>query len=215
MFAAARSRDVCPGGSTEMSARATRHRTGDRRRPQGHPRRRRVHRHDQEALRLDRRRVDRGEPPLLPAASLHRAGDGGRDRRRHPLRRDDPPVGRRRDAVRRGARGEGRHSRASRSTRARTTRPASRARRSPRGSTGSADGSRSTADSARASRSGARSSRSATASRRSHASARTRTRSPATPRCARRPGSSRSSSPRCSWTPTTRSSAATTSPRAR
>ena len=40
------------------SARATRHRAGDRRRPQGHPRGRRVHRDDQEALRLDRRRVD-------------------------------------------------------------------------------------------------------------------------------------------------------------
>ena len=64
--------------------------------------------------------------------------------------------------------------------------------------------------SARGSRSGAPSSPSATASRRSPASARTRTRSRATPRCARRPGSCRSWSRRSSWTPTTRSSAATT-----
>ena len=53
------------------SARAARDRTGDRRRPQGHPRGRRVDRHDQEALRLDRRRVDRGEPALLPPAAVH------------------------------------------------------------------------------------------------------------------------------------------------
>ena len=50
------------------------------------------HGHDQEALRLDRRRVDRGEPALLPPAPLHRARDGGLHRRRDPLRRDDPPV---------------------------------------------------------------------------------------------------------------------------
>ena len=43
----------------------------------------------------------------------------------------------------------------------------------------------------------------------SGASGRTRTRSPAMPRSARRPGSCRSSSPRSSWTPTTLSSAAT------
>ena len=44
-----------------------------RRRPQGHPRGRREHRHDQEALRHDRRRVDRGEPPRLPEPALHDA----------------------------------------------------------------------------------------------------------------------------------------------
>ena len=54
------------------SARAARHRAGDRRRPPGHPRRRRVHGHDQEALRRDRHRVDRGEPAPLPPAPLHR-----------------------------------------------------------------------------------------------------------------------------------------------
>ena len=49
------------------------------------------HGHDQEALRLDRRRVDRGEPPRLPRAAVHHAGLRGLHRRRHPLRRDDPP----------------------------------------------------------------------------------------------------------------------------
>ena len=55
----------------------------------------------------------------------------------------------------------------------------------------------STASSARASRSGARSSPSASTSRAPTASTRTPTRWPATPRCARRPRSSRSSSRRC------------------
>ena len=79
-----------------MASRSPRDRARDRRRPQGHPRRGREHGDDQEALRLDRRRVDRGEPALLPAAPVHRARDGGIHRRRHPLRRDDPPERRRR-----------------------------------------------------------------------------------------------------------------------
>ena len=45
---------------------------------QGDPRRGREHRNDQEALRRDRRRVDRGEPPRLPRASLHDARRRGR-----------------------------------------------------------------------------------------------------------------------------------------
>ena len=49
-------------------------RTLDRRRPQGHPRRRQVHGHDQEAVRHDRRRVDRGEPPGVPEPALHAPG---------------------------------------------------------------------------------------------------------------------------------------------
>ncbi len=157
-------------------------------RSQRHSRRRRVDRDDQEALRLDRCRVDGGEPPLLPAAPVRRVWDGGRDRRCHPLRRDDPPVCRRRHAVLRSCSRQRASCRVSRSTPAPTIRPDSLARRSRRGSTGFARGSRSTEGSARASRSGVPSSRSETASRPSHASARTRMPSRATPDCARRPG---------------------------
>ena len=89
-------------------AGAVRHRREHRRRPQGHPRGRREHRHDQEALRHDRRRVDRGEPARLPEPALHDGGHGGLHRRRDPLRRDDPPGGGRRDAVRRAPRRQGR-----------------------------------------------------------------------------------------------------------
>ena len=49
-------------------------------------------RHDQEALRRDRGRVDRGEPARLPRAALHDRGHRGVHRRRDPLRRDDPPA---------------------------------------------------------------------------------------------------------------------------
>ena len=98
----------------------------DRRRRQGHPRRRRVHGHDQEAVRRDRRRVDRGEPPRLPEPPLHDARHGGVHRRRHPLRRDDPAERRRRDAVRRSCSPRRASSRASRSTPARSRSPASR-----------------------------------------------------------------------------------------
>ena len=52
-------------------AGAVRHRFEHRRRPQGHPRGRREHGHDQEALRHDRRRIDRGDPPRLPEPALH------------------------------------------------------------------------------------------------------------------------------------------------
>ena len=51
-----------------------------------------------------------GEPALLPATPLYGAGNGGLHRRRDPLRRDDPPVGRRRDAVSGGAGREGRRA---------------------------------------------------------------------------------------------------------
>ena len=56
-----------------------------------HPGRRRIHRHDQEALRRDRRGIDRGQPARLPrnAVPLHR-GDVEIHFRRHPLRRDHP-----------------------------------------------------------------------------------------------------------------------------
>ena len=70
-------------------------------------------------------------------------------------------------------------------------------RRSPKGSTGCASGSRSTSSSAPVSPSGGRSSGSASSDPRRGASGRTRMRSPGTPRCARKPGSCPSSSPRC------------------
>ena len=126
----------------------------------GHPRRRRERRHDQEALRLDRGRVDRGEPPRLPGAALHDRGRRGVHQRGHPLRRDDPPERLGRDAVPEAARVEGRSFPGSRSTRAPSRWRWPRARRSPRASTDCASGCRSTASSAPASRSGARSTRS-------------------------------------------------------
>ena len=61
---------------------------------QGHPRRRREQRHDQEALRLHRRRVHRGQPARLPRDAVHRRGRRRLHQRRDPLRRDDPPEGR-------------------------------------------------------------------------------------------------------------------------
>ena len=138
-------RDTDPGGDRARARRAG----------QGHPRRRRERRHDQEALRLDRRRVDRGQPARIPRAALHHRGRRGVHQRRDPLRRDDPPVRVGRDAVPEAARARG-SSPGSRSTWARSRSPARPARPSPRGSTGCASGSRSTTSSARASRSGAR-----------------------------------------------------------
>ena len=54
--------------SGDVSARLARDRPRDRRRSQGHPRRRRVHRDDQEALRLDRRR-DRPRRTAAPTGT--------------------------------------------------------------------------------------------------------------------------------------------------
>ena len=140
--------------------RAARDRARARRRGKGNPRRRREHRHDQEALRLDRRRVDRGEPARLPQPPLHDAGRRGVHQRRHPLRRDDPPEGRRRDAVPGAARVEGRHPRHQGRPGSEAARPR-RGRDGDRGARRSArSGSRSTAGSAPASRSGARRTRS-------------------------------------------------------
>ena len=169
----------------------------DRRRPQRHARRRRVDGDDQEALRLDRGRVDRGEPARLPESAVHDAGLRGLHRRRDPLRRDDPPVRRRRDAVPGAARSRRASCRGSRSTPARRTWPVTRREgdRGPRRAARAA--SPSTTSSARASQV-ARGDH----DRRRHpdatpASTRTRTRSRGTPRSARRRGSCRSSSPRC------------------
>ena len=172
---------------------------------EGDPGRGRERRHDQEALRLDRRRVDGGQPPRLPRAALHDRRGRGLHLRRDPLRRDDPPESLGRDPVSGAARVQGGHSR----DQGRPRRQAAcadgrrddhrRARRAARA------GSRSTARSARASRSGARPTRSAITFRASTASGRTRTRSRATPRSARRQASSRSSSRRCCRTVRTRS----------
>ena len=88
---------------------------------QGHPRRRREQRHDQEALRLDRR----ASPPRTNRRDYRemlftRRGRGRLHQRRHPLRRDHPPERRRRHAARRSARGRRASSPASRSTSARS-----------------------------------------------------------------------------------------------
>ena len=130
-------------------------RARDRRERQGNPGRRRVDRDDQEALRRDRRRVDRGEPPRLSEPALHDRGHGGVHRRRDPLRRDDPPALRRRHAVRRAARGEGGRAGDQGRHWARSRSRSTRARPSPRGSTACASGSPSTTSSAPASPSGA------------------------------------------------------------
>ena len=74
------------------------------------------------------------------------AGRRAVHQRRDPLRRDDPPEGRRRHAASpKCSTKQGHPARASRSTRARSRSPLSRRRRSPRGSTACASGSRSTA----------------------------------------------------------------------
>ena len=155
---------------------------------------------DDQAVRLDRRRVD-GEDRRFYRELLHRAGNGGRHRRRDPLRRDDPQGLGRRNAVRRSPPSKA-SSPGSRSTPARTTRRASR---------GEGDGGART-DSAEVSRSTVRSARVREMARRDHhrhgiptvacirANAQ---RWRATPRSARRQESCRSSSQRCSWTPTT------------
>ena len=164
---------------------------------QGDPGRRRVHGDDQEAVRRDRRRVDRGDAPRLPQPALHDSGHGGVHRRRDPVRRDDPAVRRRRHTVRRSARREG--SRAG---------DQGRHRREAAGAPPGRDGHRGTRRSPRAARrvlrarGAVRQMAGGDHDRRRHpdrrrVSTRTRTRWRATPRSARRPGSSRSSSRRC------------------
>ena len=164
---------------------------------EGDPRRRRERRHDQEALRLDRRRVDRGQPPRLPRPALHDRGRRGVHQRRHPLRRDDPPERRSTGRRSRSCSTRRASSPASRSTRARSR---SRSRQGETVTEG-LDGLRERLEEYRGL--GARFAKwRATysigdGSRASTASGRTRTRSPATRRSARRRGSCRSSSPRC------------------
>ena len=187
-----------------------RNREGARRARQGHPRRRREHRDDQEALRLDRHRVDRRDPARLPRAALHHRRRRGVHQRRDPLRRDDPPV--EPPTARRSRRcSSGRASSpASRSTRApsRWRSPPGRdrhrgPRRAPRAARGVPRARRPLRQVACARTRSADELPVAVLHRRQR-----RTRSPATRRCARRRTSCRSSSPRCSWTATTRSSTA-------
>src|SRR5436190_15410910 len=85
--------------------------SGNRRRGEGNPRRRRERQHDQEAVRLDRGRVDGGASARIPRPPLHDRGRRGVHQRRHPLRRDDPAVVGRRNSVPEAARVEGRHPR--------------------------------------------------------------------------------------------------------
>ena len=132
---------------------------------QGHPRRGRELRHDQAPLRRHRRREHGGQPPRLPRAAVPHPRRQRVHQRRHPLRRDDPPEGRRRHAAGQGPRRTRASSPASRSTPAPSRWPAPRASWSPRASTACASASPSTRRSAPASASGAPSSRSATASR--------------------------------------------------
>ena len=140
---------------------------GDRRTRQGHPRRRRVERHDQEALRLDRRRVDGGEPPRLPRAAVHRRRASS-DHISGVILFDETirQSSRRRHAVPEAAGRPGDHPRHQGRHRREAARRRRRARRSPRGSTACASASPSTTSSAPASRSGAPRTRSPTSCRR-------------------------------------------------
>ena len=124
-------------------------------------------------------------------------GPGGVRQRRHPLRRDAPPVVGGRDAVRRAPRRAGDHPRDQGRHRREAARRRSRrdghrgARRPARAAGGVPRPRRALREVARRDHDRGRAFRRRTASRR------TRTRSPATPRSARSKGSSRSSSPRC------------------
>src|SRR3954468_7150986 len=64
----AKNQEVCDGSRSAPNGPVA------RRRGQGNSRRGREHRDDQEALRLDRGRVDRGEPTRLPGAAVHDDG---------------------------------------------------------------------------------------------------------------------------------------------
>ena len=174
-----------------------------RRRREGHPRRGRELRHDQEAVRLDRESSRRRRTGSAYRDMLFTT-EGAEEYISGVILYDETiRQRRRRDAVPAAARASRDHPRDQGRPRARSrSRSTDGARRSPRASTACAGGSRSTAGSARASRSGARPTRSAAASRPSTASGRMRTRWRATRRCARRPGSCRSSSPRCCRTAT-------------
>src|SRR3954451_21046896 len=82
-------------------------RPGDRRGRQGDPRGGRERRHDQETLRLDRRRVERGSAARVPRPPLRARGRRGVHRRGPPLRPDAPPELGRRDPLPEAARTEG------------------------------------------------------------------------------------------------------------
>ena len=95
---AARATSFVPGDAHEprrsQQSRQRHGRAGPRNSCRG-----RILRHDQEALRCDRRRIDRGQPPRLSRAAVPLEGrDVEEHLRRDPLRRDDL------------AEGEGRHA---------------------------------------------------------------------------------------------------------
>ena len=69
------------------------------------------------------------QPPRLPRDAVHHQGRGRPHQRRDPLRRDDPPVGRRRHAAREAARGPGDHPRHQGRRRREAARVRARARR--------------------------------------------------------------------------------------
>ena len=179
---------------------ARRHRQCHGRTWQGDSCRGRKLRHDQEALRFDRRDLDRGRAPRLSRDAVPRRRRHEELRlRRHPLRRDDPPEGQGRHAARRRHQGGGRHSRhQGRRGRQGSRGPDAQHREGDRGPRRAARAPRRLLQARRALREVARGDH----HRRRHArpgtaSRRTRTRSRAMPRCARRPASCRSSSPRC------------------
>ena len=93
------------GGTRHGHRRSPRHIGPTGRARQGHPRGRRKHRHDQEAVRLDRARIPprttdvRYREMLFTTPGLARARQ-----RRDPVRRDDPAVGDRRLPFAGGAR---------------------------------------------------------------------------------------------------------------
>ena len=196
-------RDAIP--CTELShghRHAFRHRPGARRAGQGHPRRRREQRHDQEALRLDR--VDSTEENRRDYREMLFSTPGVErlHQRRHLFdetirqKAADGTTARRRSS-RKGA-----SSPASRSTPGRSRSPRARRDRH-RGPRRSTRASRRVPLAGRPLRQVARRhTRSARRIPGDSASTRTPTRWPATRRSARRPASCRSSSPRSSWTAT-------------
>ena len=163
----------------------------------GHPGRRRIDRHHQEAVRRHQARDHRGEPPRVPGNAVHGARHRRAHQRRDPVRRDAAPEDPRRRAVSRScspsrasSRHQGRHGRqaARRLPRRDDHRRSRRAARAPRGVP---QARRAFREVARRDRHRRRRYRRVSRSTPMH------TRSPATPRCARKRASSRSSNPKC------------------
>ena len=83
----------------DESRRAEQSGAGHDRAGQGHPGRRRIHRHDQEALRRHQRRMHRGQSPRLPRDAVPLDRGHAAHLRRHPLRRDHLAEGQGRHAA--------------------------------------------------------------------------------------------------------------------